>query len=395
MKRKQVLINLLFKNKNAREVYRGIFTYEQKDVSYRFISPAAGNLFDEKLKSLDVDCYITYTFNSKDETVSTLLKNKIPVIVLTVGNYPDGVYTIAHDHTLSGQIAAEHFLEQGLKQFYYVHYGNFTPGGYTDFRYKGFLKRIQQEGLDAGKIVMPSSEKNKEIVGYYSVPVSGFEDILYNLTYPVGIFTNNDETGCGLLLAAEKAGVNVPNHLCVIGVNNDLMLCKTTAPNLTSVELPAFELGLKVGETVHSLFVGEKVPNVQIITSLKLYERESSDFLSVSAPNVSKVLKFIHLNRGMILDVNTVIDQLNVSRRTLERQFKESLGISLYSYIKQQLMEHAEQLIQNGLSINKVCKQCGYNSLSSFYKAFKMQTGRTPVEYRSSCININSEDTSE
>ena len=68
----------------------------------------------------------------------------------------------------------------------------------------------------------------------------------------------------------------------------------------------------------------------------------------------------------------------------LSRYFKKAVGMSYYSYVQSIKIDRACYLLTNTSdSILSVSIQCGYTTLSSFNRAFRLLTGKTPKEYRS------------
>ena len=57
--------------------------------------------------------------------------------------------------------------------------------------------------------------------------------------------------------------------------------------------------------------------------------------------------------------------------------------MSFYDYVNRQRIEHAKHLLKESQSsvIDVACAS-GYGNKTSFYNAFKQNTGTTPVQYR-------------
>lgn len=71
--------------------------------------------------------------------------------------------------------------------------------------------------------------------------------------------------------------------------------------------------------------------------------------------------------------------QVGISDRTLRRGFKELYGTTVIGYLKQQRMERAKELLQEGeWTVTEVARTVGYSHLGHFAAAFKHQFGITP-----------------
>lgn len=73
----------------------------------------------------------------------------------------------------------------------------------------------------------------------------------------------------------------------------------------------------------------------------------------------------------------------NCSGKTLTRRFQKATGHSPLTYIQKLRIETAKRLLESkDMTFNEVTWDVGYNDSSSFHKAFKLETGLTPNEYR-------------
>jgi DNA-binding response OmpR family regulator len=82
--------------------------------------------------------------------------------------------------------------------------------------------------------------------------------------------------------------------------------------------------------------------------------------------------------------VDTLADQLNMSRSSFYRKIKALSGMSPNDYMKAVRMNKAAELIRQGERISEVAEQVGFTSSSYFAKCFKAQFGVLPKDYLSS-----------
>ena len=74
---------------------------------------------------------------------------------------------------------------------------------------------------------------------------------------------------------------------------------------------------------------------------------------------------------------------VSVSERTLRRQFQDTIGLSWRTYLLHARMLRAMALLAApGQSVQKTSKAVGFESLSSFTRAFTQFCGETPSSYR-------------
>ncbi len=78
-----------------------------------------------------------------------------------------------------------------------------------------------------------------------------------------------------------------------------------------------------------------------------------------------------------------VIKGLSVSPNHLMRLFKQYEGVTRSQYLGRLRITKARELLDAGAAdILQVALDCGFESVSNFYKSFKEQTGTTPARYR-------------
>ncbi|MDQ0730067.1 LacI family transcriptional regulator [Arthrobacter sp. B1I2] len=84
-----------------------------------------------------------------------------------------------------------------------------------------------------------------------------------------------DTHAYGVLQEARVAGIKIPGELAVAGFD-DLPYSATSSPGLTSVHLPADQLGLKAGEQLRRLMEGRPLEQEELILESSLVVRGST-----------------------------------------------------------------------------------------------------------------------
>jgi transcriptional regulator GlxA family with amidase domain len=76
-----------------------------------------------------------------------------------------------------------------------------------------------------------------------------------------------------------------------------------------------------------------------------------------------------------------------MSRRSLERRFKQATGVTPLGYFQQLRVETAKSLLEDGSwTFNEITFQVGYEDIAFFRKVFVKLTGLRPKEYQQ-CIS--------
>ena len=83
------------------------------------------------------------------------------------------------------------------------------------------------------------------------------------------------------------------------------------------------------------------------------------------------------------VDVNSIVEELPVTRRTLERYFRDQFGHTIREVVALARLELAKWLLsETPLPIHTIAKQAGYSSSDWMGKVIRQNTGATPTEYR-------------
>ena len=114
-------------------------------------------------------------------------------------------------------------------------------------------------------------------------------------------------------------------------------------------------------------------------------DTDSGLFSALAHPNLSKSLELIHASTETRLSLDELADTAGMSRSAFASVFKDMVGQSPMEYFTQWKMTQAYRwLADDGISTLAAALQCGYESESSFAKAFKRAIGVGPGQVRNS-----------
>lgn len=98
---------------------------------------------------------------------------------------------------------------------------------------------------------------------------------------------------------------------------------------------------------------------------------------------ILNVQEFIEKNWALKITVEQLSEHARVSRRSLERRFKQATGNTLIEYIQRIRVEAAKRNFESTRkNISEVMYDVGYTDTKAFRTVFKKITGLTPLEYR-------------
>lgn len=92
---------------------------------------------------------------------------------------------------------------------------------------------------------------------------------------------------------------------------------------------------------------------------------------------------WIEKNFNQNFNYDCLARKSGMSRRTMERRFKNATGETPLTYQQSIRVEVAKRLLESeSRSFDEITYQVGYEDSSTFRKIFSKQTGLVPTEYR-------------
>ncbi|KGJ86839.1 helix-turn-helix domain-containing protein [Colwellia psychrerythraea] len=120
-------------------------------------------------------------------------------------------------------------------------------------------------------------------------------------------------------------------------------------------------------------------------STAKKYQRsalgsEQSDRIAVKINTVMATDK-LYLDAN--LSLQKLASYLAISPNYISQTLNETLAINFFDFVNQWRIEAAKpKIIANQDTVLNIALEVGFNARSSFYKAFKQETGQTPSEFR-------------
>ena len=84
-----------------------------------------------------------------------------------------------------------------------------------------------------------------------------------------------------------------------------------------------------------------------------------------------------HLTEKLTLD--DMAKSFYLNKFYLCRTFREETGMTVFAYLQTKRIAMAEQLLQAGVPAAEVAERVGYSDYSTFWRAYRKQTGHPPV----------------
>lgn len=137
----------------------------------------------------------------------------------------------------------------------------------------------------------------------------------------------------------------------------------------------AMEMAFAFGSLLNNLLeiVNESTPS-------PLYK---IDYADSRRHLIKQVNDFIFAKLASPLTLKDVAKHVNVSESHLRSIFKDTLKVSLGKFIRYKRMNLASSLLRSSdMNISAIAKQCGFSSVYTFSRAFKLEAHMPPLKFR-------------
>lgn len=158
---------------------------------------------------------------------------------------------VASDALAAGRLAAEHLLALGHRKVAFI--GPATDVHGFRMRERGFFQALRAAGVP---LPHPWLRRTEPTVGGGQ---AGIKALLAAKERPTAVFCANDLVAMGALKGALTAKVSVPGELSIVGCD-DVEMASVVTPELTTVAIPARELGARAARLLLRQLDGQEVP---------------------------------------------------------------------------------------------------------------------------------------
>ena len=124
--------------------------------------------------------------------------------------------------------------------------------------------------------------------------------------------------------------------------------------------------------------------NVEISSPMK-YQRSALDNEQSNriADKINNIMSKETLYLDSNLSLQKLANHLAISPNYISQTLNETLATNFFDFINKWRIEAAKpKILANKDSVLTIALEVGFNARSSFYKAFKQETGQTPSEFR-------------
>lgn len=363
-----------------RRFLSGLIQYANDNGSWTFYrlpsyykSLYGGNGIIERIHEWEIDAVIAQW---EYEEVDFLEQLNIPVFLQSYKNSDSHFSKIAGDYQKVGFMAASFFKKRGYHNFAY--YGN-TDFYWSKARAEGFRQEIEK--LKGNFSYFESEVLNDMNWGRSHIALN---DWLLSLPKPVALLACDDNFALQVSEMCKVNNINIPDELSLLGVDNDQLICNLSHPSISSIITDDEKGGYLTGKMLHHAIKNKDTSSFNIIIEpIRIELRQSTEKYNISDTYIKEVLDYIKKNITSNLSINDLTDIVPLSRRSLEKKFREVTGCSVYQFILDKKVEYiSNELLMTDKSLLDIAIEVGFNDVRNAYRIFKNKTGYTPIHFR-------------
>ena len=337
-------------------------------------APDAANL--KQIAGLRADGVIAFP---EHDYVPQLQAMGVPVV--DVSNWlADAPFPrVVPDDAAIGRMAADYLIDLGLRQM--------GVAGYAFAEFYRIRREAFQARCAAADTAVSAYDEHGPVPRDQRTPV-GLNPYLLawlkSVPKPAGVFCCNDVTAAEVLEICRHTEIRVPEDLCVLGVDNDELISRTTHPPLSSIAVHTQKIGYEAAHLLDELMAGRDGAGVtRLLPPVGVVARQSTNLLAITDPDVLTAVRFIRDNVHKHVTVGQLLRLVPVNRRFLERRFKQHLGRSPLQEIRRVRIEKAKELLAGtDLAMPAVAKRSGFSNPERLANVFHEIVGTTPTQYR-------------
>ncbi|WP_245445614.1 LacI family DNA-binding transcriptional regulator [Metarhizobium album] len=202
-----------------------------------------------------------------EETGAILRSADCPVLeVLDISEETYSGLRVGIDTREAARVATRHMLERGYRRFAMVG----GPDSRSRLRHAGYCDVMQAAGLYDPVLDIVENEATSADLGCRLL-----RRLLDRVPDIDGAFCHNDDVALGMMFECRRVGLAVPQQFGLCGFN-DLDFAAVSAPTLTSVRVPRYDLGVRAADMIIRAIDNPGLEPLSVDVGFTLVEREST-----------------------------------------------------------------------------------------------------------------------
>jgi len=360
-----------------RKLLRGMMKYSKENGPWQFYRMPSNSRLGESREEWVVDWARKWKADAIigrwDDSKSDLLQSLNIPVVLQNNRSRSNVYSnLTGDYVETGKQAAQYFRKKLFTNYAFFGVRDVI---WSEERGKGFRNEVlSRMGRCFSYEEEPfvGDDRNKVIAWLKSLPK------------PVAMLCCDDAHALFITETCKLAGINVPEEISILGVDDDDLLCGISDPPISSIQLDVEQGGYQTCKFLHEVISGKRCGPFNVsISPMGVKERASTLFYDISDKEVLKVIRFIDENFHTDINMDGIVKIVPLSRRSLEMRFKKATGKTIYQHILGVRVEHLAYLLSTtDRPYLDIACEVGFRDFANVSRTFRKFKGCSPLEYR-------------
>ena len=252
------------------EVMRGISEVAGKSGYHLLFKPVPPEDNNNSITTLflerQVDGIIVSGPLCDDREIVDLLKANAPIILQ--GRIADPrIPSVDINNRKAAMKAVDHLIKLGHKHIAIITNASMQYSSSKD-RLLGYQQSLQTAGLSYDENLVFYGDRTPDS-GYHAM-----KKILSLSERPSAVFIASDTVALGSLNALYQEKIQVPKEMAIMGFD-DIALSKHLSPPLSTIQIPAYELGWNAANLLIKWMENQEIPQEDCLLETKLVIRES------------------------------------------------------------------------------------------------------------------------
>ena len=207
--------------------------------------------YQQMCSERQLDGVIIQGIPTRDPYLQEIIAGDIPCVLIDIPASGDKVGYVTTNHKESAISAVKYLCRMNHRHIAYV---NGTPDVYVSKERKaGYELALSEAGIEINENYIVNGDFSEQLAKQAIIP------LLLNHPEITGVFCASDVMALGVLQAARKLGLQVPERLSIIGFDN-ILLSEYVTPPLTTIGQSPYNLGLAAVKMLIHFIEGKKTP---------------------------------------------------------------------------------------------------------------------------------------
>ncbi len=285
---------------------------------------------------------------------------------------------VVHDNVKAGQLAAEHFIERGFRNFAFF---SLREMYFNSDQIKGFTERLATDGHTAHICSFSQYSDNQD---YLPDQESWLRDTLQRLPLPLALFAADDVLAVDIIHIAMECGLRIPDNIAVLGTPDISEIVERSPVPVSSVAMDEEGIIYRACALLDDILDGKPpLDNPLLVNPLGVTARASTQITAFSDPLVQACLAYIQEHYHEPIGVQELAMAINVDRRQLSKVFRRTTGHTPHDALCARRLERIKELLTTtSWTLPHIAEHTGFTTHQYLCRFFKKHTGLAPSAYR-------------